>query len=453
MIHLALDLPATHLPSLAVGVGGLLLLALGERLLPGRPVALVVVLLSIVLMSLTGLAAAGVKVVGDIGGGIAVIDLRRLTLADLRAVLPMAIACFLLAYVESISVVRSFALKHGYATDADREMLALGAANLAAGLGQGFPVGGGMSQSAVNEKGGAQTPASLLVAALVIAVVVLFLTGLFRNLPEPILAAVVLMAIKGLVDIGELRHLYRVSRLEFHVALVATVGVLLFGILNGVLLAAIAAIVLIVKRAARPYTAELGRVPGTNVFSDIARNPGHERVPGALIARIEGILLYFNVEYVRSELMRRVESQQPPVSLVVLDLSGVARHRYGRRSPAGAARRPCSRHAASPSGSPRSAAWCATGSRAEGLADRLRHRRPRPERGRDHRRHPCMNRYRFRLKSARRVLSDLSGRSFTKDSNVIYLTQEKPTVGYHIVPAARSRCSMRTAFPNTSCCV
>jgi high affinity sulfate transporter 1 len=321
MFHLALDLPATHLPSLAVGAGGLLLLALGERLLPSRPVALVVVLLSIALMSLTGLAAAGVKVVGDIGGGIAVIDLSQVTLPDLRAVLPIAIACFLLAYVESISVVRSFALKHGYETDADREMLALGAANLVAGLGQGFPVGGGMSQSAVNEKGGAQTPASLLVASLVIAAVVLFLTGLFRNLPAPILAAVVLMAIKGLVDIGELRHLYRVSRLEFYVAIVAVVGVLLFGILNGVLLAAIAAIILLVRRAARPYTAELGRAPGTNVFSDIARNPGHERVPGALIARTEGVLLYFNVEYVRSELMRRVELHQPPVSLVVLDLS------------------------------------------------------------------------------------------------------------------------------------
>src|SRR4029450_12849718 len=131
----------------------------------------------------------------------------------------------------------------------DREMLALGAANLVAGLGQGFPVGGGMSQSAVNEKGGAQTPASLLVASLVIAAVVLFLTGLFRNLPAPILAAVVLMAIKGLVDIGELRHLYRVSRLAFYFALLAVVGVLLFGILNGVLLAAIAAIILLVRRA------------------------------------------------------------------------------------------------------------------------------------------------------------------------------------------------------------
>ena len=283
--------------------------------------ALGIVLLSIGLMSLPGLADAGVKVVGEIGGGLAVIDLTGLTLADVHAVLPLAIACFLLAYVESVSVVRSFALKHGYAADADREMLALGAANLAAGVGQGFPVAGGLSQSAVNEAGGAKSPASLLVAALVIAVVVLFLTGLFRNLPEPILAAVVLMAIKGLIDIGELRHIHRVNRVEFHVALVAAVGVLLLGILNGVLLAAIAAIVLLVKRAARPYTAELGRVPGTDLFSDIARHPGNERVPGVLIARVEGTLLYFNVDHVRAELLRRIEAPQPPVSLVVLDLS------------------------------------------------------------------------------------------------------------------------------------
>lgn len=321
MFHVAADLPAAHLPSLAIGAGCLLLLALGERVLPNRPIALVVVLLSILLMALTSLSETGVKTVGEVGGGLAVIDFTRLAREDIRAVLPLAIACFLLAYVESISVVRSFALKHGYATDADREMLALGAANLAAGLGQGFPVGGGMSQSAVNEKGGARSPASLLVAALVIAAVALFFTGFFRNLPEPVLAAVVLMAIKGLVDIGELKHLHRVSRLEFHVALVAAVGVLLFGVLNGVLLAAIAAIVLLVKRAARPHTAELGRVPGTDVFSDIARNPRNERPPGALIARVEGALLYFNAEHVRSELMRRVESQDPPVALVVLDLS------------------------------------------------------------------------------------------------------------------------------------
>lgn len=319
--HLIADLPDTHLLSLAVGAGGLLLLVLGERQLPGRPVALLVVLLSIALLSMTGLAAAGVKVVGEIGGGVAIIDLGALSRPDVRAVLPLAIACFLLAYVETISVVRSFALKHGYEVDADREMLALGAANLAAGLGQGFPVGGGMSQSAVNEKGGAQTPASLLVAAMVIAVVVLFLTGLFRNLPEPILAAIVLVAIKGLVDIGELRHLYRVSRVEFQIALFAALGVLLFGVLNGVLLAAIAAIILLVKRAARPNVAELGRVPGTSVFSDMARNPGNESVPGTLVARVEGALLYFNFEYVRSELMHRIEAQDPPASLVILDLS------------------------------------------------------------------------------------------------------------------------------------
>lgn len=325
VFHLVLDLPATHLPSLLVGAGGLLLLVLGERVFPSRPIALVVVLLSILVMSVTSLAAAGVKVVGEIGGGVTVIDVTQVTLPDVPAVLPLALACFLLAYVESISVVRSFALKHGYPADADREMLALGAANIAVGLAQGFPVGGGMSQSAVNEQAGARTPASLLVASLVVAAVVLFLTGLFRDLPQPILAAVVLMAIKGLIDIRELRHLYRVSRFEFHVALAAAVGVLLFGVLNGVLLAAVAAIVMLVRRAARPFTAELGRVPGTGLFSDLARHPGNERVPGALIARVEGVLLYFNVEHVQAEILRLVEERKPPVSSVIFDMSGSPR--------------------------------------------------------------------------------------------------------------------------------
>ena len=330
MINLAGDLPATHLPSLTIGFAGLLLLVIGERLLPNRPVALAVVLLSIILVSLTGLVDAGVKVVGRIDSGFGFIDIDALALPDVRAVLPLALSCFLLSYVESISVVRSFALKHGYPVDPDRELFALGAANVAAGFGQGFPVAGGMSQSAVNEKAGATSPASLLVASFVIGAVVLLFTGVFSNLPEPVLAAMVLVAVKGLVDFGQLRLLFRVSRLDFYVAVAAAVGVLLFGILNGVLLAAIGSIILLVKRAAHPHTAELGRVPGTDVFADLARHAGNERVPGALVARIEGSLLYFNIENVRRELFacsRRGKSGLPrrarPSASPTTDVAGV----------------------------------------------------------------------------------------------------------------------------------
>ena len=170
-------------------------------------------------------------------------------------------ACFLLSYVESISVVRTFALKHDYPISADQELLALGAANLVAGVGQGYPVAGGMSQSAVNEKAGAQTPLALVFTSASLGAVLLFLTGLMRNLPQPVLAAVVLIAVGGLIKPSELRHLSQVSKLEFRVAMVAMVGVLFFGILKGVLLAAIFSILVLLKRALTPGFRSLAGSP------------------------------------------------------------------------------------------------------------------------------------------------------------------------------------------------
>src|SRR5262249_13711496 len=155
------------------------------------------------------------KVVGLVPGGLPAFGLPRFSVADLDQLLPLALACFLLSYIESVAAARTFALKYGYPMDPDQELLALGAANLAVGLGQGFPVGGGMSQSAVNDQGGARSSLALVVVSIILGLVLLFLTGLFRNLPQPVLAAVVLMAVKGLFDLQELRHLFRVSKQEF----------------------------------------------------------------------------------------------------------------------------------------------------------------------------------------------------------------------------------------------
>jgi anti-anti-sigma factor len=199
-------------------------------------------------------------------------------------------------------------------------LLALGAANLAAGIGQGYPLAGGMSQSAVNEKGGAQTPIALLVASSGIGVVLLFLTGFMQNLPEPVLAAVVLIAVGGLIRPRELRHLYRVSKMEFRVAMVATVGVLAFGILKGVLLAAIFSILLLLRRASRPRIAVLGRLPGADVFADTSRYPESEAIPQVLVLRVEAGLFYFNAENVKNEVLERMR-QHGALGLVVIDLS------------------------------------------------------------------------------------------------------------------------------------
>jgi MFS superfamily sulfate permease-like transporter len=240
--------------------------------------------------------------------------------SDVDNLLVVSMACFLLSYVESISVVRTFALKHDHSISADQELLALGAANLVAGVGQGYPVAGGMSQSAVNEKAGAQSPLALVFASASLGAVLLFLTGLMRNLPQPVLAAVVLIAVGGLIKPSELRHLNQVSRMEFRVAMVATVGVLFFGILKGVLLAAVFSLLVLLKRASRPRIAVLGRLEGSDRFVDMSRNPGSKQVPGTLVVRIESGLFYFNAENVHSEILDHVR-RRGAVNLVIIDLS------------------------------------------------------------------------------------------------------------------------------------
>ena len=310
-----------HLFTLGLGAGALALLLAGEKHWPGRPVALGVVMVSLLAVSGLGLTDRGLKVVGAFSADLRIISLGSIDLAHYREILRLAFACFVVAYVESISAARTFALKHRYEVDARQELLGLGAANLLAGLGQGYPLAGGLSQSAVNEKAGARSSLSLLFASVVLGLVLMFLTGVFRNLPQAVLAAVVLVAVKGLFDVEALGHLWRVSRFEFTVAAVALGGVLLLGILDGVILATIASLLLLLSRAAAPHVAFLGRIPGTNRFSDLARHPDNEPIPGVLAFRVEAPLLYFNEEHVLRTVLERVRLQSGGLTLVACDLS------------------------------------------------------------------------------------------------------------------------------------
>jgi high affinity sulfate transporter 1 len=318
---LAGQLPGTNLAVLGFGLVALAVLLLGERFLPGRPVALVVVATSIVVLSVTPLGDLGFKVVGALPRGLPDFRLPGLRLRDVDGVIPLAFACMLLAYVESVSAARALAQAHRYEIDPRQELLGLGAANLAAGLFQSYPVAGGLSQSSVNDEAGARTPLALVFASATIGLCLLFLTGMLANLPTVVLAAIVLVAVKGLVDVGELRHVWRVSRLEFVVSMVAFAAVLLLGILQGVMVAVVVSLLLLIRRAAHPHVAFLGRIPGTRVFSDLERNPDNEGVPGALVVRVEASLLYFNVAHVRDAVWRKIGSLAEPPTLVVLDLS------------------------------------------------------------------------------------------------------------------------------------
>lgn len=317
---LAGQLGETNLVVLGLGLAALVLLVLGEIVLPGRPIALFVVALAIVLVSITSLKDAGVATVGALPPGLPEFGRPSLHLSDVDGVLPLSGACFLLAYIEGISAARTLAARHDHEVDPRQELFALGAANLAVAFGQGFPVAGGLSQSAVNDKAGARTPLALVFASTTLAVCLLFFTDLLANLPAVVLAAIVLVAVRGLIDGSALVHLWRVSRPEFHISMVALVGVLMLGILKGVLVATVASLLVVLAGAARPHVAFLGRIPGTRKYSDLERHPDNEALPDTVIFRVEASLLYFNAEHVRLRVREHLQTL-PQTRLVVCDLS------------------------------------------------------------------------------------------------------------------------------------
>src|SRR6266404_4634245 len=220
--------------SVALLVGGIALglLVVGKIFLKHKPVALFVVIGGIVAASTLFLETHGVKLIGAVPQGIPPLKLPAVQWHDLNNLLPLAFACFLLGAVETAAIGRMFAAKHGGRFDANQENLALATSNLIAGLGGGFPVSGGTSQSVVNEEGGAKTPLSTALAAVFILVVVLFFSQLLSALPQPVLAAVVLVAITGLLNLSTLKELWSIDRSEFVVAVAAFGGVLTFGLLD-----------------------------------------------------------------------------------------------------------------------------------------------------------------------------------------------------------------------------
>jgi sulfate permease, SulP family len=307
---------------LAIGFVAIALLTLGEKVMPGRPVALCVVALSIFAATIFGFGALGVPTTGNIPAGLPTFAGPALQFRDVEGIFPLAAGCLLLAYIEGVSAARTFAAKHNYVLDPRQEFLGIGAANLLTALGHGYPVAGGLSQSAVNDKAGARTALALVFASVTLGLCLLYLTGLLANLPKAVLAAVVLTAIYGLLDFPAILRMWRVSRLDFYAAVIALAFVLLLGILQGILIAAAASMLLMLARASRPHVAFLGRIPGTNSYSDIKRHPENEPLGHVIAFRPEVSLIYVNADAVLEAVVGRLdEADDAAVRLVICDLS------------------------------------------------------------------------------------------------------------------------------------
>jgi SulP family sulfate permease len=230
-----------------------------------------------------------------------------------------------LAVGESIGAGRAYATRHHYEIDPDQEMVALGAANLSSGLFGGFTTDGSLSQTATAETAGAKSQlASLITSALILATALL-LAPLFANLPNAVLGAIVIAAVLGLIDIGEMRRYWRWRRTDFLIAMTAMVGVLLTTVLAGMVLAVLLSVMFVLYRASRPYVAALGRMPGYRAtFADVARHPEAEPVPGLIIVRLDAPLYFFNANVAKAQIIDLVAASQPSPHGVLLDLAATA---------------------------------------------------------------------------------------------------------------------------------
>jgi high affinity sulfate transporter 1 len=322
-VEFAAKLPHCHLPTLTLGLGLLATMVVLRRLSPRLPAALVVVVAGIASVTMLGLDQHGVAILGRVPAGLPGLHLAPLEPEKLRSLFVDAAGITLVSFTSGVLTAKSFARLNRYDIDANQELIAFGAANLAAGIAQGFPVTGADSRTAVNNSMGGKTQLVGVVAAAAMLAVLFFLTAPLGYVPITALAAVIMVSSVGLFDFATLRDLYRSSRRELLLSLTTTLGVLLLGVLKGVLLAVILSLLWLLGISSRPHDAVLGRVPGVKGFHDIADYPGAVTVPGLVLYRFDANLVFFNVDYFRERVRSIIAAADPPVEWFVVDASTI----------------------------------------------------------------------------------------------------------------------------------
>lgn len=314
-------LPDWSLASLATGAVALAALLALERYVPRVPASLLVLVAALAVSAATGLEHHGVAVVGRIPSAVPVPHLPGIPAADWWRLAGGACGVSLVVFAEAFSIASRFAREHGDEVDADREMAAVGFANICVGFFRGFTVSGSASRSAAAEAVGARSRATSVIAAALILLTGVFLTPLFTDLPEPVLGAIVIVAVRGFLSAVQLRRYAAADRASLWVALTALAGVLLFDLLPGLLLAVALSLVLFIASASTTHVAVLGKLPNSPLYGDTAQHPGATAVPDVLVARPDGALFFGNADRTRKAVLALTAAAQPPPHNVVLDLS------------------------------------------------------------------------------------------------------------------------------------
>jgi len=303
--------------ALAVGVACLGLILVFQRFIPRIPGVLVAVVLAIIAVSLFDLSAEGVKVVGVLPEGAPPLTIPSVPLDAIPLLLAGALGIAVVSLTDTISTSSAFAARSGDQVDGDREMIGVGAANVAAGFFQGFAVSTSGSRTAVAAQNGSKSQVTGLVGAGAILMLLMFTPGLLKNLPQPTLAAVVIAASVSLADIGGVRRLWRQRRADFWLSTTAFLGVALLGVLPGIGLAVVMSILDVFRRTWRPYQTVLGRVEGLAGYHDMKVYPAAEQLPGLVIYRFDSPIFFANAKYFRDRVLKLAEADPRPTWIVV----------------------------------------------------------------------------------------------------------------------------------------
>jgi high affinity sulfate transporter 1 len=301
----------------AVGIAGIVLILVLQRWLPKVPAVLIMVVAAIAATTVFSLADHGVSLVGELPKGFPPLTIPHVGLADLGPLLAGALGIAVVSLADTISTSSAFAARTGQEVHGNQEMIGIGAANLAAGLFQGFPVSTSGSRTAVAERSGAKTQLTGVTGAALIILMIVLVPGLFRNLPQPALAAVVITASLSLADIPATLRLWRQRKTEFALSIAAFLGVALLGVLPGIAIAVGLSILDVFRRAWWPYDTELGRVEGLEGYHDVHSYPGAQHLPGLVIYRFDGPLFFANVKTFRDEVRRFARAGPPPAWIVI----------------------------------------------------------------------------------------------------------------------------------------
>ena len=314
-----------HLPTFLLGAGGILVILVARRIDRRIPAPLLAVLLGILAVSILGLDQLGVRIVGEIPVGLPSLSLPALNGSVIQSLLATALAISLVSFMESIAVAKAIQSRHRVdELDPNQELIALGAANIGGAFFQSYPVTGGFSRTAVNDQAGARSGLASIISAGLILLTLLFLTPLFHNLPNAILAAVIMVAVFGLIDYKEVIHLWHTDRSDLWMLAVTFVATLALGIEEGILIGVVLSLGLVIYRTSRPHIATLGRVPGSDFYRNVERFDHLEIRPDILILRLDAQLYFANLNYCKDQIRRQVREKGPALRCLVLNAESIS---------------------------------------------------------------------------------------------------------------------------------